>query len=258
MSDAEIMVILILFHSGGFRCFKHYYKEYVCKHLKGMFPRCVSYNRFVELEKEVLLPLAIFIKKVLLGTCTGISFVDSTPLRVCRNQRIRIHKTFEGLAERGKCSMGWFFGFKLHLIINDKGEILNFMFTPGNVDDREPLRQGRFLEGVKGKLCADKGYIGQALFENLFMNGTQLVTKVKNNMKNCLMSIADKILLRKRALIETVNDELKNIAQIEHSRHRSFNNFIANALSAIAAYCLFEKKPAIDVNFINDGQLTIF
>ena len=171
----------------------------------------------MELEKEVLLPMTIFIKKVLLRTCTGISFVDSTPLRVCRNQRILIHKTFEGLAEREKCSMGWFFGFKLHLIINDKGEILNFMFTPGNVDDREPLKQGKFLENIKGKLCADKGYIGQALFENPFLNGIQLVTKVKNNMKNSLMSIADKILLRKRALIETVNDELKNIEQREKS-----------------------------------------
>ena len=251
MSDAEIMVILILFHSGGFRCFKHYYKEYVCKHLKHLFPRQVSYNRFVELEKEVLLPMTIFIKRVLLGTCTGISFVDSTPLCVCRNQRILIHKTFEGLAERGRCSMGWFFGFKLHLIINDKGE----NFTPGNVDDREPLEQGKFLKNIKGKLCADKVYIGQALFENLFLNGIQLVTKVKNNMRNSLMSIADRILLRKRALIETANDELKNIAQIEYSRHRSFSNVIANSLSAIAAYCFFEKKPAI---FINDGQLTIF
>ena len=132
--------------------------------------------------------------------------------------------------------------------------------TGGTVklDDREPLKQGKFLKNIKGKLCADKGYIGQALFENLFLNGIQLVTKVKNNMRNSLMSIADRILLRKRALIETVNDELKNIAQIEHSRHRSFSNFIANSLSAIAAYCFFEKKPAIEVNFINDGQLTIF
>lgn len=175
---------------------------------------------------------------------------------MCRNQRVLIHKT-EGLAKRGKCSIGWFFGFKLHLIINDKGKILNFMFTPGNVDNREPLKQCRFLDNIKGKLCADKGYIGQALFENLFINGIQLVTKVKNNMRNSLMSIADKILLRKRALIETVNDKLKNIAQID-SRHRSFNNFIANSLSSIAAYCFFEKKPTIDVNFINDGQLAIF
>ncbi len=154
--------------------------------------------------------------------------------------------------------MGWFFGFKLHLIINDKGEILNFMFTPGNVDDREPLKQERFLENVKGKLCVDKGYIGQSLFETLFLNGIQLITKVKNKMKNSLMSITDKILLRKRALIETVNDELENIAQIEHSRHRSFNNFIANALSAIAAYCFFYKKPAIDIEFVKDRQLILF
>ena len=173
--------------------FKHYYKEYVCKHLTHLFPRRVSYNRFVELEKEVLLQLTVFIKEVLPGTCTGISFVDSTPLRVCRNQRILIHKTFEGLAGRGKSSMGWFFGFKLNLIINDKGEILNFMFTPGNVDDREPLKQENFLKNIKGKLCADKGYIGQALFENLFTSGIQLITKVKNNMKNSLMSVADKI-----------------------------------------------------------------
>lgn len=132
------------------------------------------------------------------------------------------------------------------------------MFTPGNVDDREPLKRRKFLENIKRKLCVDKGYIGQALFENPFLNGIQLITKVKNNMKNSLMSIADKILLRKRALIETINDELNYIAQIEHSRHRFFNNFIANSLSTIAAYCFFEKKPAIEVNFINDRQLTIF
>ena len=184
--------------------------------------------------------------------------MDSTPLRVCRNQRIHIHKIFDGLASRGKCSMGWFFGFKLHLIINDKGEILNFVFTTSGVDDREPLKDGVLLKNIKGKLFGDKGYIGKTLFESLFVDGIQLFTKVKNNMKNSLMSIADKICLRKRALIETVNDELKNIAQIEHSRHRSFNNFIANALGAIAAYCFFDKKHAIDVEFVNDGQLSLF
>ena len=142
--------------------------------------------------------------------------------------------------------------------VTKSGEILNFMFTLGNIDDREPLKQWKLVENIKGKLCADKGYIGQALFENLFLNGIKFVTKVKSNMKNSLMSIADKILLRKRALIETDKDELKNIAQTEHSRHSSFSNFIANSLSAIAAYSFFEKKPAIDVNFVNDGQLSIF
>lgn len=190
--------------------------------------------------------------------CTGVAYVDSTPLRVCKQQSILMHKTFRGMAERGRCSLGWFYGFKLHLIINDRGEILNFMFTPGNVDDRQPLYSERFIKTVKGKLCGDKGYQGKQLFEFLFMNGIQLVTKVKNNMKNSLMSVSDKIMLRKRAVIESVNEELKNIAQIEHPRHRSFENFITNALRAIAAYCFFPKKPSISLEFVDDKQLTLF
>lgn len=264
MSKAEIMVIMILFHDSGYRCLKHFYIEKVCRHMRHLFPKVVSYNRwssesrsqtcldyaesrqrktivnrFVELEKEVAIPLALFIKKVLLGKCTGISFVDSTPLRVCRNQRIHIHKIFKGIAQRGKCSMGWFFGFKLHLICNERGELLNFMITPGDVDDRKPLEYKAFVEFIYGKLVGDKGYISKNLFQRLFVDGIQLITKLKNNMKGALMSVSDKLLLRKRAIIETVNDELKNIAQVEHSRHRCFDNFIVNLLGAIAAYLCF-------------------
>ena len=245
LSKAEVMVIIILFHNSGYRCLKHFYLEHVCKHLCHLFPRLVSYNRFVELEKEVAIPLALFIKKVLLGKCTGISFVDSTPLRVCRNQRIHMHKTFRGIAQRGKCSMGWFFGFKLHLVCNERGELLSFMITPGDIDDRKPLDYKPFVEFLYGKLFADKGYIGKELFERLFVDGIQMMTKLKNNMKGATMSLSDRILLRKRAIIETVNDELKNIAQVEHSRHRSFDNFIVNTLAALAAYCFFPKKPCI-------------
>ena len=172
----------------------------------------------------------------------NISFTDSTALRVCHIKRMHSHRTFSGLAQKGKTTMGWFYGFKLHLIINDRGEILKFMITPGNTDDREPLRNERYVQDIRGKLCGDRGYIGKALFEMLFINGIQLVTRVRNNMRNMLM----------RA------EELKNIAQIEHSRHRSFNNFIVNILSAIAAYCFFPKKPSVDVTFINDGQLVLF
>lgn len=258
MSKAEIMLIMILFHDSGYRCLKHFYKEKVCKHLRHLFPKVVSYNRFVELEREVAIPLALFIKKVLLGECTGISFVDSTPLRVCRNQRIHIHRTFKGIAQRGKCSMGWFFGFKLHLICNEKGELLNFMITPGDIDDREPLKYETFVNFLYGKLIGDKGYIGKELFQKLFVNGIQLITKLKSNMKGALMTVSDKLLLRKRAIIETVNDELKNIAQIEHSRHRCFDNFIVNILGAIAAYCMFPKKPCINVQRTLDTQLTLF
>mgnify|MGYP003481982198 FL=1 len=258
LSKAEIMLIIILFHDSGYRCFKHFYLDYVCKHLRHLFPKVVSYNRFVELEREVAIPLALFIKKVLLGKCTGISFVDSTPIRVCRNQRIHIHRTFKGIAQRGKCSMGWFFGFKLHLICSEKGELLNFMITPGDIDDREPLKYNAFVEFLYGKLVGDKGYIGKELFQRLFVNGIQLITKLKSNMKGALMSVSDKLLLRKRSIIETVNDELKNIAQIEHSRHRCFDNFIVNMLGAIAAYCMFPKKPCINVQRTLDTQLTLF
>lgn len=258
MSKAEIILIMILFHDSGYRCLKHFYQEKVCRHLRHLFPRLVSYNRFVELEREVAVPLALFIKKVLLGKCTGISFIDSTPLRVCRNQRIHIHKTFKGIAQRGRCSMGWFFGFKLHVICNEKGELLNFMITPGDVDDRKPLEYKAFVEFIYGKLVGDKGYISKNLFQKLFVDGIQLITKLKNNMKGAVMKVSDKILLRKRAIIETVNDELKNIAQVEHSRHRCFDNFVVNMLGALAAYCCFPKKPSINVERTIDTQLSFF
>jgi hypothetical protein len=258
MSKAEVMLIMILFHDLGYRCLKHFYLDKVCRHLRQLFPQVVSYNRFVELEREVALPLALFIKKVLLGKCTGISFVDSTPLRVCRNQRIHIHKVFKGIAQRGKCSMGWFFGFKLHLICNEKGKLLNFMITPGDVDDRKQLEYKNFVEFIHGKLVGDKGYIGKSLFEKLFVDGIQLITKLKSDMKGALISISDSLLIRKRAIIETVNDELKNIAQVEHSRHRCFDNFMVNLLSASAAYCCFPKKPCIKVRRTYDIQPSLF
>src|SRR5574344_1225850 len=200
MSKSEIMVIIILFHNSGYRCLKHFYLEQVCKYMRHLFPKVVSYNRFVELERDVAIPLALFIKKVLLGKCTGISFVDSTPLRVCRNQRIHIHKVFKGIAQRGKCSLGWFFGFKLHLICNEKGELLNFMITPGDVDDRRPLEYKAFVDFIYGKLVGDKGYISKSLFQRLFVDGIQLITKLKSNMKGALMSVSDKLLLRKSAI----------------------------------------------------------
>ena len=141
--------------------------------------------------------------------------------------------------------MGWFFGFRLHLICNEKGELLNFMITPGDVDDRKLLEYKAFVEFIYGKLVADKGYIGKNLFERLFVDGIQLITKLRNNMKGALMNISDKLLNRKKAIIETVNDELKNIAQVEHTRHRSFENFVVNMQGALASYYYFSKKTSI-------------
>jgi len=233
MSCSEVITIILLFHLSGFRTFKHFYLFYVQKHMQNEFPETVSYNRFVELMQSNLMMMAIFTKTCCLGSCTGISFVDSTPIRVCKNKRITRNKVFKGIAETGKSTMGWFHGFKLHIIINDRGEILSFCITQANVDDREPLKNESFLKAVFGKLFADKGYISQKLQELLFVDGIHLITSIRNNMKNSLMTMADKILLRKRSVIETVNDELKNICQVEHSRHRSLANFITNLLVGI-------------------------
>lgn len=257
LSDSEIMTILISFHLSQVRNLKAYYLFYVCKHLKQEFPKLVSYSRFVELQQRVLLPLVIFLKTCRMGKCTGISFVDSTTLDVCNINREKQNKVFDGIASKGKSTMGWFFGFKLHLIINDKGEILSFVITRGNIDDREPLEMENFIKNIFGKLYADRGYISQRLKEILFIDGIQLIYKLRNNMKGEL-PLRDRIMLRKRAVIESVNDELKNICQIEHTRHRSFTNFLSNLIAGLLAYSFLPKKPSIRVERIEDSQLTIF
>ena len=243
---------MIVFHIGQFRNIKHFYINYVQKHLKSEFPETVSYNRFVELQQKSLMPMCIFMQLCCLGKCTGISFIDSTPIRVCHIKREKNHKVFKSIATKGQCSMGWFFGFKLHIVINDKGEILDFIFTQGHIDDRDPLKNKVFHDKIFGKLFADKGYISKNLFEDLFIDGIHLITKIRKNMKNSLMHIHDKILLKKRALIESVNDELKNICQIEHTRHRSIENFLANLISGLIAYSFLPKKPSLNIDIINN------
>ena len=255
MSGSEVMTILVLFHLSQHRSLKHFYLFYVKKHMQAEFPQTVSYNRFVELMSSVLLPLTIYLKACRSGKCSGISFVDSTPLKVCHNKRIGSNKVFADIAQRGKTSMGWFFGFKLHIIVNDKGEIINFAFTEANVDDRQPLISAKLLKEIWGKLFGDRGYISQTLFQTLFVDGIHLITKIRKNMKNSLMNINDKILLRKRALIETINDELKNICQIEHSRHRSVVNFVSNTIAGLIAYSFLPKKPAIKCQFQQTKQI---
>ncbi len=258
MSNSEIITIMILFQLSGFRTFKHFYIYYVQKHMQEDFPQTVSYNRFVELMQSNLMALTMFSKTCALGSCTGVSFVDSTPVKVCGNKRIKRNKVFKDLAKVGKSTMGWFYGFKLHIVINDKGEILSFCVTQANVDDREPLKNEEFLKQIFGKLFGDKGYISEKLQQLLFVDGIQLITSIRNNMKNSLMTMSDKILLRKRSIIETVNDELKNICQIEHSRHRSVANFMANLVAGIIAYNFLPKKPSLKYETIKTNQLALF
>jgi hypothetical protein len=181
-----------------------------------------------------------------MGEITGISFVDSTCLEVCHPKRVHSHKVFKDLSGWGKSSVGWYFGFKLHLIINDRGQLLAFALTQGNVDERKPLPQ--MAKGLFGKLFGDRGYVSQELFEQLYSQGLELIAKRRKNMKNSLVKLIDKILLRKRAIIESVNDQLKNICQVEHSRHRSHFNFLVNLVAGLIAYSYHPKKPALDLN----------
>jgi len=254
LSMSEIMTIVIHFHHSHYRDFKHYYCEHVLTHLRGEFPRAVSYQRFVELLPRLLIPLLVYAQRCA-GRCTGISFIDSTPLQVCHPRRISRHKVFAGLAARGKTSLGWFYGFKLHLVVNDRGELLTFRLTPGNVDDRQPVP--RLARCLFGKLFGDKGYLSQALFTLLFDQGVELITSVRKNMKNRLMPLTDKLLLRKRSIIETINDQLKNISQIEHTRHRSVSNFLVNLVAGLIAYGHQPKKPSLNLAHSSGQSLMV-
>jgi Transposase DDE domain len=251
LSLSEVMTILVWFHTSHYRTFKHFYLGSMLPGKRAEFPSLPSYTRFVELIPLTLLPLCAYLQ-TRKGQPTGIQFIDSLPLRVCHNRRIHSHKVFAGLAQRGKGSMGWFYGFKLHLVINDRGELLGLTLTPGQVDDRRPV--AKLVRQLWGKLFGDRGYIGQELFEQLWTEGLQLITKLKRKMKNKLMPVLDKLLLRKRALIECVNDQLKNISQIEHTRHRSAAHGIVNILAAVVAYTFQPKKPALDLSIITENQ----
>ena len=199
---SEIMTINIAFHQSHYRNFKAFYLEKVSLEWSAAFPKLVSYQRFVEWIPSTLMPLSIYLHSCF-GQCTGVSVMDSTKIQVCHNRRIKGHKVFQDIGQRGKTSVDWFFGLKLHLVCNDEGELLNIAVTPGNTDDRKPVLS--LLKGLSGKVVADRGYISQKLFEQLLTKmGIQLITKPKRNMKNKLMLLMDKLLTRKRSIIETI------------------------------------------------------
>ena len=276
MSLSEIMTILIAFHQSHYRNFKRYYLDHVCIYWSSEFPKLPSYQRFVEWMPSTLLPLCVYLKRCF-GECTGISFIDATSIKVCQhggciswgnpsiphrhNRRIPRHRVFLDLAERGKTSVDWFFGFKLHLVVNDRGELLNVQITAGNTDDRKPVPD--LVQFLFGKIFAERRYVSQPLATKLFQDfGIQFFAKPKRNMrsrhgrvsrpcldllKNRLILLSDKLLARKRSIIETVIDRLKNISQIEHSRHRSPVNFGVNILCGLIAYCYQPKKPSLNL-----------
>lgn len=251
LSVSEMITILIAFQTSNYRTFKHFYL-YLQHHHRTDFPQLTSYNRFVQRIGHVTIPLFAYLMAHCRGNVTGISFIDSTPLKVCSNKRTHRHRVFDGIATIGRSTMGWFFGFKLHLVINERGELLAFTLTPGNVDDRTPVEA--MTTDLWGKLFGDKGYISQNLFDKLYARGLKLVTHVRKNMANKLMDWQEKILLRKRSLIETINDQLKNVCQIEHTRHRSPANFLVHLMAGLAAYAKQPKKPSLKYDDATDSS----
>ena len=247
LSLSEQITIVVFFQLSGYKDFKHYYCNHILSERKQDFPTAVSYSRFIRLLPRVLFLLLAFLLFTRMGRCTGVSFIDSTVLRVCHTRRILSHRVFAGVAKTGKTTMGWFYGFKLHLIVNTSGELLSFALTAGNVADNSKALVSKLVGTTKlwGRLFGDKGYISTKLQELLRERNIQLITSLRGNMKNKLLPLEDKLLLRKRSLIESINDELKNNCEVEHSRHRSTQNFLVHLFAALTAYTFLPKKPSL-------------
>ena len=247
MSLSEIMTILVTFHQQSYRNFKHFYQKHVCCYWHREFPGLPSYQRFIDWIPSTLMPLCVYLKHCF-GQCSGISFIDATSIKVCHNRRISQHRVFDQMAARGKTSVDWFYGFKLHLVVSEYGDLLNVTLTPGNTDDRKPVPD--LLEGLFGKVFADRGYVSKKLALKLLKDwGIEFFAKPRRNMKNQMMKLTDKLLARKRSIVETIIDQLKNISQIEHSRHRSPVNFMVNLICGLIAYCHQPKKPALNLEW---------
>lgn len=244
MSESEMMSIVIFYHQSGFKCFKYYYQQIIQKYLRSYFPQSYSYSRFVNLMKRLNLPLFTFLNACRLATSARGNYIDSTKLIVCHNKRIFNHKVFKDIAKRGKSSTGWFFGFKLHAVINARGQLVVFGVSAGNVADNNHNLLEKLTQRLEGFLYGDAGYIS-SLAEKLADRGLHLITKLRENMKRQHLTDEQKHYLKHRGLIESVFDLMKNHCDIEHSRHRSVRNFFVNLWSALIAYSFMDTFPTM-------------
>jgi len=254
LNSSEIVLIILLFTQSGYKCFKWYYINEVMGTYRGYFKELPSYNRFIELMPGNMLILFRFLKYLMFKVRSqnnNVEFVDSTKIPVCHNKRTSSHKVFEGLANMGKSSMGWFFGFKLHFTCDINGNLTNLVVTNANIDDRTPVL--RLAKGFMGKLFGDKGYIDKKLSEQLSELGITLMTQSKKNMKARFLpaNLIDIAYSKKRSLIESVINILKNKLQLCHTRHRSWKNFMVHIVATLLGYQLLCNKPKLNFNDLN-------
>lgn len=231
---SELLTILLYFYLSSMQDFKNYYLYYLPYKYHGYF-KLISYTRIIQLMPRLLLPLALLLH-CLKGEETGTYYIDSTKLAICHNKRTNSNKVFKKIAKLGKSSYGWFMGFKLHLIINNKGQIMAVTITKGNIHDVTVAE--KLAANLVGKMYGDKGYISKDLFQNLYNKGLKLFTSIRKDMKNYLFEMEDKINLRKRSLIESVFKVLKCHQKLEHTRHRSPLNFLVHVLACLNAYSI--------------------
>lgn len=245
LSTSEIITLLAYYHHSGYKNFQYYYQRLVLAQMKSYFPKLLSYNRFIELIPRQLTPVFALARYLAFtNRRTNCYFVDAKKLPVCHNRRIHNHKVFGLLAGRGKSSTGWFYGLKLHVAINERGQLMNFVLTPANVADNNDGVLRQLLKGLQGRCYGDKGYL-TTLFEEFYQQGLRLVTKVRANMKNQLVELDDKLRLKKRALIESVNDILMSVQDIDHSRHRSPINALVHTIAGLVGYHFYDNKPCV-------------
>lgn len=245
LSPSELMSISIYYHLSGYKCFQYYYSQIVVKQLHSYFPKLVSYERFVALMPRVMPLLLVYLNYYRTGIATGVYYADSKKLPVCDNRRIHQNKVFADQADRGKSSTGWFYGFKVFIVVNQYGQLMKCGFTKASKADNNFDWMLSFFDGLEGKIFTDRGFLSSKAFEKLYGKGLKLITGIRTNMKNKLVDLTEKLLHKKRGMIEAVNDILMTVCDIDHTRHRSPLNFFVNLFSGLIAYTFFDKVPSI-------------
>jgi len=252
LTGPEIASILVAYHYSGYKCFEYYYKQLILGHYADCFPEAPSYECFLSyIPKAIDLMVLWLLLTISRSRRTGLYFADSKTLQVCHLRREKSHKVFKDFARKGKSSMGWFYGFKLHLVINNLGEIMSLSITPGNVADNNQELLKKLLFDLEGICVADKGYITK-LFDYFYENGLHLLTKPRKNMKKLPIKNQHNLLLDKRGVIESTFDILTSVCDIEHTRHRKPINAFTHLIAGLIAYQFLDQKPRVFFPSINE------
>lgn len=246
MTTSEVMSVLIYYGScsESFKTLSAFY-EYTYDELKSAFPGLLSYGRIIELKQEIMIPMTSLLVSIF-SECSGISYVDSTAIHACHVKREHSHRVLKDIAAKGKTTYGWFYGTKLHAILNEFSELVYCCFTSGNIADNNNDLMRKFASKLWGKMFGDRGYIvNKPLWQELYEGGLQVIYNIRSNMKNILIPLCDKLLLLKRSNIaEGAFSKLKHRMSLQDTRLRSVYGYVVNGLSMLIAYQFWARNRA--------------